>query len=75
MSEDSYIKYNVKEKLDNLDCKIDKVNDKVDNIRDNHIYHLNIDISLIKGQLMYIKWFVLLVLGFVVTTSLKMWLL
>jgi hypothetical protein len=64
-----------KQKVDRLECKVDKLADSIENLRDNHIYHLSIDISNIKGQLIYIKWFILAVLGLVIASGVKVWLI
>lgn len=67
------IEYSVKEKLEKLDSKIEKVDSKVDKIKNNDIQHLCIDISNIKGQLIYMKWFMLAIMSVVISTAVKLW--
>lgn len=62
-----------KHKVERLESKVDGVCTEVKEIKDNHLYHLSMDVSNLKGQLIYIKWFILAVLGVVIMTGVKLW--
>jgi peptidoglycan hydrolase CwlO-like protein len=71
MSKNGRINYTVKERLERLDLKIETVNSKVDNLQMNDVRHLSVDLAELKGQLKWIKWLVITVLGFILISMIS----